>query len=415
MPVIAEILSTGDEIRTGTIIDANASYIAQQLELMGVNVTRHNSVGDDLDSIASVLEEIGRRSDIAVVTGGLGPTSDDLTAQAAANAMHSPLVRDETALEEIRTFFHRKHIPMGPSNEKQAYLPEGSERLPNSIGTAPGFSATIGQCDFFFLPGVPSEMKHMLKTHVLPRIKDKYRMEDAVRVKTVSTFGLPESTTGERLAGFTEQFPSIRLGFRSHFPEIHVKLYERGADGSSRELEAAANWVIGKLGPVVFSTDELSMEEVVGELLRCENATLAVAESCTGGLIANWITNISGSSDYFLFSGVTYSNEAKIRYLGVSPKTLEKYGAVSTETAAEMAEGAKRMSGATYAISTSGIAGPSGGSAEKPVGTVCIGLATPQNINSFKFVLPSFGRTMNKRLFAMKALDILRLRLSNLS
>lgn len=409
--MIGEILATGDEIRSGALIDSNSAYIAQKLEEVGVEVVRQSCVGDELKILVSVLKEIGSRADIAVVTGGLGPTIDDLTAEAAAKAACVELYIDQTALMSVEDFFKALKRPMPPSNKKQAMLPKGAESLYNQVGTAPGFFLKIDKCFFFFLPGVPFEMRKMLSEKVLPRIK---KLQGNKRrfclVKTISTFGLTESATGERLAGFTDRFPEIKLGFRAKFPEIHVKLYARGEDENvlNQLMEKASEWVVEKIGRQVLSTNGDPMEAVVGSLLRQKNATIAVAESCTGGLISDWLTNIPGSSDYFLFSGVTYSNEAKIKVLGVSSATLNRYGAVHEETAKEMAEGARRVAGATYGLATSGIAGPGGGTKDKPVGTVCIGLATPDAAYGYRFNFRFAKRLMNKRIFAIKALDVLR-------
>ena len=379
--MIAEILATGDEIRSGTLVDSNSAYIAQKLEESGVAVLRHHSVGDDIPLMISVIQEIASRANVCVVTGGLGPTSDDLTAEAAARAAGVPLVQNPEALEIVESFFRTFHRPITASNIKQSYLPEGATCLANPIGTAAGFMMKLGQCLFFFLPGVPAEMRRMLSDSVLPRIEALQGGDrQFCRVKTLTTFGLTESLTGERLKDFPGFFPDIQLGFRAKFPEIQVKFYVRGTDADlveSRILDAT-DWVSDKLGHKLISADGEPMEAVVGRLLNHKKSTLAVAESCTGGLIAHWLTNIAGSSDYFLFSGVVYANQAKVAILGVSQDTLDRYGAVHEETAREMAIRVRQITGATYGLATSGIAGPGGGTDEKPVGTVCIGLATPE-------------------------------------
>jgi len=409
--MISEILTTGDEIRTGTLVDSNSAYIAQKVEEAGVEVVRHCCIGDDPLKIATILKEIAHRSDIAVVTGGLGPTEDDLTAAAAANAAGVEVMPDPLALESVENFFKARRRPMTDSNKKQAMLPAGAECLYNPVGTAPGFHLKIEQCEFFFLPGVPFEMQRMLANEVIPRIVKLQGETKSVRlVKTLSTFGLTESATGEHLAGFEQQFPPIKLGFRAKFPEIQVKLYAGGADEETvrEQLEKAAQWVNLKLGNRVFSDAGESMEKVVGSLLREKKAGLAVAESCTGGLIANLLTNVPGSSDYFILSAVTYSNQLKMKILDVSARTLDRYGAVAEQTVKEMARGVKQVSGATYGLSTSGIAGPGGATGDKPVGTVCIGLATPQAVTGRRFNFTFDNRWMNKRIFAATALEMLR-------
>jgi nicotinamide-nucleotide amidase len=409
--MIAEIMATGDEICSGALIDSNSAYIADKLGEIGLFVARHTCVGDDLHLLISAFEEIGKRAEIAVVTGGLGPTSDDLSAQAAAAAAEVQLVLNPSARQSLETFFKTRKRVVNPASQKQALLPEGSQCLANPIGTAPGFSIKIGKCLFFFLPGVPLEMRRMLSDSVLPQIIENLgTTRTFYRIKTLSTFGLTESKVFERLADLERIFPDISLGLRVRFPEIQVKLY---ADGAHEQqlidtLDSATRWVTDKMGSNVFSRHGEPMEKTVGRLLREKQATLALAESCTGGLIANRLTNESGSSDYFIFSGITYSNQAKIDILNVSKETIARHGAVHENTAKEMARGAQSISGATYGLATSGIAGPTGGTKDKPVGTVCIGLATPRECVGQRFHFWFGNRIMNKQVFAVAALDVLR-------
>ncbi|MDL1963554.1 MAG: competence/damage-inducible protein A, partial [Deltaproteobacteria bacterium] len=405
----AEILATGDEILTGAVIDSNSAYIAQKLEEAGVEVVRHGCVGDDIEAIAAILKEISTGADLTVITGGLGPTLDDITAEAAAKAAGVELVFDKEAMSCIENFLKTQKREIIASNKNQAMVPEGAECLFNDVGTAPGFVLKIGVCLFFFIPGVPYEMRRMLADGVLPWI-DKLRKERSFSlVKTISTFGLAEAAVNERLAGLAEKFPGIRVGLRAKSPLIYVKLYVRDKDEDRANilLEKASESVLNKIGKCAFSTDGKSMEAVAGNFLRKEKATIAVAESCTGGLISHLLTNVPNSSDYFLFSGVTYSNKAKIKVLGVSEATLKKYGAVHEETAKEMADGVRRVAGATYGISTTGIAGPGGGTGEKPVGTVCIGIAAPDFVEGYRFNFQFNERLRNKRIFAITALDLL--------
>ena len=407
----SEILATGDEIRSGALVDSNSAYIAEKLEENGIEVVRHSSVGDDISMLVSALREIGDRVDMAVVTGGLGPTTDDLSAEAASIAAGVEPAFSQAAFENVESFFKKFNRPMTESNRKQAYLPRGSKILYNPVGTAPGFAVTIGRCRFFFLPGVPYEMKRMLNDHVIPEalaLQGDAAMHS--RVKTITTFGLPESLAGEKVAGVEAAFPGIKLGLRANFPQIQVKLYGRDKDAAllDRRLAEAGRWTLEQLGRNVISENGERMEAVVGRLLLERSATIGLAESCTGGLMASWLTDVAGSSAYFLFSGVTYSNPAKIDVLGVRPETLERYGAVHEETAREMAEGVKRIAGSTYGLSTSGIAGPDGGTDEKPVGTVCVGFAGPDRSFGRRLYFPFGKRLMNKKIFAMAALDMLR-------
>jgi nicotinamide-nucleotide amidase len=407
----AEILSTGEEIRTGSLVDTNAAFIARRMEEAGIRVARIQAVGDDLRELTAALAEIGSRADAAVVTGGLGPTEDDLSAEAAALASGSKLRLDAGALARLEAVLRERGFPLTPARRKQALVPEGADLLPNRLGTAPGFALGIGRCRFFFLPGVPHEMRPMLEEHVLPRLSAALGGGRIHRpTRTLSCFGLPEADTGDRLSGLGGRFPTVSFGLRAAFPEIQVKLYAASDDreAAAGQLEAASAWARERLGGALFSEAGESMPAVVGRILRERGATLALAESCTGGLLANLLTEIPGSSDYFLAAVVSYANAAKTRMLGVDPQTLESHGAVHTETAREMAVKVRALAGSTYALATSGIAGPAGGSAEKPVGTVCIGLAGPAGARGHRFVFGGLDRSRNKALFAHQALDLLR-------
>ena len=407
----AEILATGDEIRSGALIDSNSAHIAQRLEEHGVEVARHLSVGDDIDILVDVMHEIADRADVAVVTGGLGPTQDDLSAEAAAKALGVPLEPDARALTEIESYFVSRGRRMTPSNRKQGYFPRGATVLYNPVGTAPGFSLVIGNCRFFFMPGVPHEMRRMLADQVIPAIQAQQGDQRLYCQKSViSCFGLPESEVGERLDEVTGLFAPLKLGLRAKFPEIQVRLYLNSNDATAgqRTLAEASQWVVERLGPNAFSTQERSMAEETGLLLKQRQATVATAESCTGGLVAHWLTNTSGSSEYFLGSVVAYANEVKIKVLGVAPDAMAQFGAVHEETARQMAVGARLAAGADYGIATSGIAGPTGGTPEKPVGTLCVGLAGPQGSRGWCLTFGYGSRLMFKQIFAMAALDSLR-------
>ena len=409
--MIAEILSTGDEIRSGAIVDTNTAYIARELGRVGINVRRHVCVGDDKRVLCDVLKEISGRADLVIVTGGLGPTDDDVTTEAAADAAGVALVENDTALEMVKAFFQSRHREMNPFGQKMALLPKGSEIIKNRSGAAPGFILEIKKCRFYFLPGVPFEMEIMMAEEVLPHIlKQKDSETGFFPVRTLSSFGVPESQANGLLKEFGAKFPEIALGFRAIFPEVHIKLYGKGTDKHEIEqkMAAATKWVADILGDHVLSLSGDSMESALGKLLNRQNATIAVAESCTGGLISSRLTDVAGSSNYFLLSAVTYANEAKVNVLGVSPETLETFGAVHEETAKQMALGVQRLANATYGISTTGIAGPDGGTSEKPVGTVCIGIATPRSVKGYRFCFSYQDRARNKYMFATKAMDLLR-------
>ena len=407
----AEILSTGDEVSSGAVVDTNAAFMAEALESHGIAVCRHTTVGDDVGLIAEALQAIAGRVDMALVSGGLGPTADDVTAEAAAQAAGVRLVELPEALAQVERFFTSRGLAMSPANRKQALLPEGAAVLDNPEGSAPGFRMMIGSCRFYFLPGVPREMKPMLARQVLSDIQKRHAADGMVhRVAVVTTFGLPESVVGEKLQDLAPMDDRLRIGLRVLFPEIHVRIYGHGHRPDSLEdaMGRLKNAICERLGKRVLSTDGESLPAALGRMLIARKASLALAESCTGGLLAKQLTDVPGSSGFFRLSAVTYANEAKMAVLGVAPETLQRHGAVHETTAREMAEGARRVAQADFALSTTGIAGPDGGSPEKPVGTICIGLATPEECFTYRYVFPFGDRDLNRRIFTAMALDRLR-------
>lgn len=407
----AEIIATGDEIRTGALVDTNTAFLARELEELGIEVVRHSTAGDNLDALSALFAEAGQRADVVLVTGGLGPTSDDVTAAAAAKAAGVPVELNDTALKMIESYFNSRNRVLQGANLKQAQLPKGCEVLPNTQGTAPGFSLMIGKARFFFTPGVPPEMKAMYTNDIASRLLAMQGGDTMQRkVWICSCFGLGESTVYERLVEFDKLFPDLILGFRASIPIVEVKIYANGQDIAKLEtrLAEASQWVLERLEGYVYAHESASLAQVVGNILNAQNATLAVAESCTGGLIASQITDISGSSAYFLLSAVTYANEAKTSVLGVKTETLMEFGAVSEATAREMAEGARKAVNATYGLATTGIAGPTGGTPEKPVGTICIAVSGPNGTVSCKINRDYGERLRNKSMFAALALDMLR-------
>ena len=409
--MILEILVIGDEIRSGTLMDSNSAYIARKLRDKGIEVTRRSVIGDDPSDITVMLKEISQRSDIAVVTGGFGSSADDLKLAAAAKAADVTMSLNTHALALKKKFFKAHNRSLTLFDEKTAMLPSGALCLSNSAIETPDPHFKIDQCAFFFLPGVPSEMRQMLQEQIIPWImKIQETTKDVHLIKTFSTFGLTESAIGDHVDDFNQLFPQIKLSFRANFPGIQVNLYTPGTDeGNVRvQIEAANQWIQRKLGDKIISDTGESIEKVVGDLLGQKQAHLAVAESCTGGLIADLLTNVPGSSDYFVFSAVTYSNQLKMKILGVTAQTLDRYGAVSEQTAKEMARGVQQISDTTYGLSVSGIAGPGGATHDKPVGTVCIGLASADFVRGHRFCYKFNDRWMNKYIFATTALDLLR-------
>ena len=419
-----EILSTGDEVLLGDIVDTNSAWLCRKLTALGVRPEALSAVGDDIDQIGRQVCAIARRADLCIVTGGLGPTSDDVTAAGCALAAGADLELHPKALASMAEFFSAKGWQLTPENEKQAMSPKGAAMLENLNGTAPGFELKIEGCTFYCLPGVPSEMKAMFKGSVLPTLEKKTGARCALLIRRLTVFGLPESEVGRRLSEFSNAYPGIRLGFRAVFPLIEVKLvkavkkdgpFVSGAQNDAMqdgELSAAVIWTADRLDHRVVSFEGLPLEQEVGRLLRRAGQTLSAAESCTGGLISHMITDVPGASDYFLFSGVTYANAAKVGVLGVSQETLMAHGAVHEKTAEQMATGARRAGGSDWAVATTGIAGPSGGTTDKPVGTVCVGVAGPDGVQARRFVLDTGDREKNKHLFAAAALEMLRRALS---
>ncbi|HEU4561319.1 MAG TPA: competence/damage-inducible protein A [Longimicrobium sp.] len=408
----AAFLAIGDEIVGGLTTDTNSGFIAGVLRDMGVEPVAGFAVPDDEDAIARALERAMEEAEIIVCTGGLGPTADDLTTAVVAWVAGQELRLDEASLEAIRERFRQRGIEMTENNRKQALFPASATIIPNPNGTAPGFVVPIkrdvGLRWVACFPGVPRETRAMVRDWLMPWVVER---QPGTRFlsRTYSTFGFTESRLDEVLAGVVSS-DEARLAFRAAFPRIQARLTVTGAadDDLEARLDELDRRMRERLGHHLYATGDQGMEEVVGALLRERKLTLAVAESCTGGRIGDWITNVPGSSEYFLLGVATYSNQAKQEMLGVRAETLAAHGAVSTQTAEEMAAGARRRAGADLGLSTTGIAGPGGGTADKPVGTVCIGLAWEGGTWSRRYDLGDRGRDFIKTLTALTALDRLR-------
>ncbi len=410
------VFSTGNEVLFGDIVDTNSAFLCRQLKLAGVTVIKTSAVRDDMTALVSEIKSIASAADVCVMTGGLGPTSDDLTAEALAKAAGVKIKLDTAALSSMKKYFDKRGVNLTPANEKQVMLPEGATFMENRHGTAPGFSMTISNCRFFCMPGVSREMERMFDLKVRPQLNEITGYAGEIQVIRLMVFGMPESRVAKVLSGFSVQFPGIHLGFRIRFPMIEVRLSrvkevvsdsQKGLGGAGA-MNQAKQWVMEKLGPKVISDQGLTLAQEVGRLLAERGQTLSVAESCTGGLVAHLITDVPGASDYFLFSATTYADSAKEAILNVSRKTLENNGAVDETTALEMAIGVRTAGRSDWAVSTTGIAGPSGGTDAKPVGTVCIGVAGPLGSHSQRCMLDSGDRERNKQLFAAMALEMLR-------
>lgn len=407
----AVILSTGDELTAGRTLDTNAAHIAERLAGAGIDVVAVVVVGDDRARLAWAWSAALSQADVVVSTGGLGPTVDDLTTETVAAVFGLPLHTDEAAAQRIRAFFAARGRTMPANNLRQARLPAGAVVIPNGLGTAPGYRLEVdtewGRRHAVVLPGVPREMHQMLDDEVVPWLHTARGGMDVYLSRVFQTFGLSESALDEVVAGAVD--PALaRLSFRAAFPQISVRVTVHGepAEAGARLRDAAA-CMRERLGEFCYAEGDTTMEAEVGRLLVASGATLAVAESCTGGLIGHRLTNVPGCSAYLLADVVAYDNAVKESVLGVRRATLTAHGAVSVETAAEMAEGVRRLAGSTLGLATTGIAGPAGGSTEKPVGTICIGLAAAARTHTHRYQLPG-TREWIKTLSAQIALDWVR-------
>jgi competence/damage-inducible protein CinA-like protein len=371
------ILSTGDELTTGRVVDTNSAYIADRLYALGLDIVAILKVGDTKERLLWALQHGLALGDLVVGTGGLGPTTDDLTTEVVAEYFGRRLIMDENVAAALKRRFESRGLPWTENNLKQALFPEDAEIVPNPLGTAPGFRVeTAEKKSLVWLSGVPREMEAMMQGTVLPWVARASGGGEQVSSATFKIHGLTESRLDDILRPILLP-PEARLSFRAHYPDLTLRLTVRGGKEQDKyfaQLTAAIRELIGRH---IYGEGDVTLEEIVGALLQQKGWTLALAESCTGGAIAHRITRVAGSSAYFKSSIVSYSNEAKIHFLGVKQPTLEQHGAVSEETAIEMAEGARREAGADIALSTTGIAGPTGGSAAKPVGTVWMAVALP--------------------------------------
>lgn len=370
----AAVLSIGTELTRGELINSNAAWLSDQLTALGFEVREHLTVDDDVPRIVEAILRASEKHEVVVSTGGLGPTTDDLTSEAAAKALGVALTRDPATvarLEKLSAWYGRA---LPPNNLKQADFPAGADILANDEGSAPGFAIALGKARLFFMPGVPREMKHIFASRIVPRIAAL--AERTSHQLHFRTFGMTESALGQALDGVEAQFPGLIIGYRASFPEVEIKLLARAHDGAlaAQLAERASEEVKRRVGHVIYGDRDDSYPSAVGRTLRERGLTLAVAESCTGGMIGAMLTSVPGSSEYLLFDAVTYSNAAKSGVLGVSEETLRGHGAVSEECALAMVRGVLRCAAADIGVSVTGIAGPGGGSDEKPVGTVWIGV-----------------------------------------
>ncbi len=400
----AAILSIGDEITLGQKLDTNSKWLADRLTNLGITVSIKMTVPDDLDALAARFKELAKTNDLVLSTGGLGPTADDLTRHALANAMGEHVVEDDEALIQIRAWYEGVGRVMPDANRVQAARPASAECLANPKGTAPGLRSSLGGADVFCLPGPPREMSPMFESFVVPML----RTDRVVLTRVLPTVGLGESAIADLLGSLMDRDRNPLVGTTASASIVTCRIRYEGTDKAEGErlLDETVSLVRAKIGAYIFAENDQPLAEVVLGLLRVREQTVATVESCTGGLIGGMFTEIPGSSDVYIGGWVTYTNEMKTSQVGVHPDVFEQHGAVSEECCRAMAEGGRERSGADYAISVTGIAGPGGGSDEKPVGTVWIGLATPGGTRAEHFRIMG-DRDMMRQRSATAALAML--------
>ena len=370
----AVILSTGDELTTGKVVDTNSTFIADRLFALGIRVAAVMKVGDDREKLLWALGQAREFGDVVIGTGGLGPTADDLTTELVADFLGVKTRLDDGVAAALKARFVKRGVAFTQNNLKQALFPDGSVIIPNPNGTAPGFRVDIGRGKkLMWLSGVPHEMSAMLRESVLPWIVEQNGSQSTIHEATFKIHGITESKLDDLMQPL-DLADNAKLAFRAHFPDLTLRLAVSGGAAQVEKFTALRGQIKTILDDYIYADSELTLEEVVGQLLLRKQLTLALAESCTGGLISHRITRVAGSSAYFLGAAITYSNAEKIRSLGVSPETLARVGAVSRETALEMSRGIRQRTDADIGLSVTGVAGPSGGSPDKPVGTVWVSI-----------------------------------------
>lgn len=404
------ILTIGNELMSGRTADTNASFIAREVNLQGWSVEAMMSVEDNFASIKSRLDYLLSLADAVICTGGLGPTVDDITTEAIARSFDLPLYTDENVLNYIKSLFAQHNLDWVENNTKQAMFPQGAEIIANPGGTAAGFALPVSGKWIFVIPGVPRETQKMFPQGVIPVLYREFpQNEQYIAKQTIKIYGISEAAVDKNLAGIDFAALGVNIGFYPVFPEIHLALVSRQAtyEAAQEKVKLACDKVTARLTKYIFSYGDKTLEEIVADLLKEKKLTIAVAESCTGGLIANRLTDISGSSEYLERAVVTYSNAAKISLLSVPAAIIEKHGAVSEETARLMAEGVRTLAGTDLGLSSTGIAGPSGGSESKPVGTVYLALSDAAQTICHHHTY-RWDRQWNKLTFSEAALLILK-------
>ncbi len=410
----AEVITIGDEILFGQITDTNTQWISTELTNIGIRTVRKSSVGDQADAILQILHEAHERADVIILTGGLGPTKDDITKHTLCTYFGVDLVRNEQALALVTGFFEKRGRAITDLNRGQADLPANAVYMQNDWGTAPGMWFEQNGRIYVSLPGVPFEMKHLMTNRILPKLRTHFQTP-IIKHKMIRTVGIGESFLAERIEAWEDALPAhIKLAYLPHFGQVRLRLTTSGSDNATLDSELAeqVQRFLALIEKNVFGFDEDELETVVGRLLTKNGLTLGIAESCTGGYVSAQITKVPGSSAYFQGGIVSYANAVKIGQLGVQPETVAQFGAVSEETIRQMAKGVRNALGTDVGIATSGIAGPDGGTPDKPVGTVWIACATGQRTVTRLLKLGQY-RDQNIQLTTTYVLNLLREELQN--
>lgn len=408
-PVFAEIITIGDEILYGQIVDTNSAWMGEELGKIGVRIKQISSVPDEAQEIVKALDAAQSRADLILLTGGLGPTRDDITKKTLTDYFQTELKLDEQALQDVTTLFSQRGREMTEVNRQQAYLPANCTPIRNVIGTAPGMWFSQNGKIIVSMPGVPYEMKRMMTDSVLPKIQASFELPVIIH-KVIQTIGIGESFLAEQLEEWEDALPAhIKLAYLPHLAGVRLRLTGLGTDHDELEdqLLHELTTISNLIGKFIFAYGEVSLEETIGMLLNARSLTIATAESCTGGHVSHKLTSIPGSSMYYMGSVVAYDNNVKIKQLNVKPETIDQHGAVSEPVVREMAENVRKIMGTDIGIATSGIAGPGGGSEDKPVGTLCIAYSDATKTISKKLFFNK-DRELNIEFTAMTVLNLVR-------
>lgn len=409
----ATILTIGEEILYGHILDTNANFISNALSDIGIKVVMHLSVGDIFGDILDALKVAEAKSDVILITGGLGPTNDDITKKCLSKYFNAEIKLNQKVFDDLSTYFNKRGFPFTESNQKQAYIPEKADVITNEMGTAPAMWFEKDNTIFVSMPGVPHEMKYLVNEKIIPRLNDIFK-SNIIYHRLIMTAGLGESWLAEKIEKWESSLPEyLSLAYLPSYGQVKLRLTARGNDKQflKDEVDSYTRSLNKYIGQYIYGEDGVTIQEAIGKLLTSNKQTLSLAESCTGGYISHFITSVPGSSIYFKGSVIAYSNDVKESILKVKPETLQDYGAVSEETVKEMAEGVRKKFKTDYAVATSGVAGPGGGTSDKPVGTVWIAIADRNNTFTRKLTILK-DRMSNIKYSSVSALVLLWQRIS---